>query len=227
MSSLAKIGPHQKSLKNSGWPTKLVIWLAVATPEVKMPSWLRGALAKSSRLIRHKWTKKFAAFCSYNDVDGGLDFICINGDMPSGRSHNLSRIGFESLERVKLAIPLSSSVAMWLKSTLAQTSLMFWKLNSWFFQMAMKADAYWFPGWDKGHIYQNEEMLIKSQVTRMHVLNICVSLTVHDTVCLHNLESRLLHNISSWFNSRSRETNCTNIKEILRVHLTVRTPSKD
>ena len=47
------------------------------------------------------------------------------------------------------------------------------------------------------YIYQNEEMLIKSQVTRMHVLNICVSLTVHDTVCLHNLESRLLHNISS------------------------------
>ena len=25
-------------------------------------------------------------------------------------------------------------------------------------------------------------------------------LTVHDPVCLHNLESRLLHNISSWFN---------------------------
>ena len=44
-----------------------------------------------------------------------LDFICINGDMPSETSHYLSRIGFESLERVKLAIPLSSSVAMWLK----------------------------------------------------------------------------------------------------------------
>ena len=41
--------------------------------------------------------------------------------------------------------------------------------------MKAKADAYWFPGWDKGHIYQQEEMLIKSQVTRMHVLNICVS----------------------------------------------------
>ena len=44
-----------------------------------------------------------------------LDFICINGEMPSETSHNLSRIGFECLERVKLAIPLSSSVAMWLK----------------------------------------------------------------------------------------------------------------
>ena len=44
-----------------------------------------------------------------------LDFICINGDMPSETSHNLSRIGFESLERVILAIPLSSSVAMGLK----------------------------------------------------------------------------------------------------------------
>ena len=32
--------------------------------------------------------------------------------MPSGTSHNLSRVGFESLERVKLAIPLSSSVAV-------------------------------------------------------------------------------------------------------------------
>ena len=41
--------------------------------------------------------------------------------------------------------------------------------------MAMKADAYWFPEWDKGHIYQQEEMLIKSQVKRMHVLNNCVS----------------------------------------------------
>ena len=35
--------------------------------------------------------------------------------MPSEKSHNLSRIGFQSLERVKLAIPLSSSVAVWLK----------------------------------------------------------------------------------------------------------------
>ena len=79
MSSLAKIGPDQKSLKNSVWsakfwPTKLVIWLAVETPEVKMPSWLRGALAKSSRLIRHKCTKKFAPFCSYNAVDGATWF---------------------------------------------------------------------------------------------------------------------------------------------------------
>ena len=75
MSSLAKIGPDQKSLKDSGqsakiWPTKLVIWLAVETSEVKMSSWLRGALAKSSRLIRHKCTKKIAPFCSYNAVDG-------------------------------------------------------------------------------------------------------------------------------------------------------------
>ena len=79
MSSLAKIGPDQKSLKNSVWsakfwPTKLVIWLTVETPEVKMPSWLRGALAKSSRLIRHKCTKKFAPFCSYNAVDGATWF---------------------------------------------------------------------------------------------------------------------------------------------------------
>ena len=44
-----------------------------------------------------------------------LDFVCMNGDMPSETSHNLSRIGFESLERVKLAIPLSSSEAMGLK----------------------------------------------------------------------------------------------------------------
>ena len=61
-------------------------------------------------------------------------------------------------------------------------------------------------------------------------------LTVHDTVCLHNLESRLLHNISSLFNLKlalqklkwhvSRETNCTKIKETSRVHLIVRTPSK-
>ena len=99
---------------------------------------------------------------------------------------------------------------------------MFWKLNSWFFQMAMKADACWFPGWDKGHIYQQEEMLIKSQVTRMHVLNICVSngfiywLYMTRFVCT-------LHNISSWFNLKltlqklkwhvSREINCTTIKE--------------
>ena len=48
-------------------------------------------------------------------------------------------------------------------------------------------------------------------------------LTVHDTVCLHNLESRLLHNIFSSFNLTlalqklkwhvSRETNSTKIKE--------------
>ena len=44
-----------------------------------------------------------------------LDFICINGDKPSETSHNLSRIGFQYLERVKLAIPLSSSLTMWLK----------------------------------------------------------------------------------------------------------------
>ena len=75
-----------------------------------------------------------------------IDFICINGDMPSETSHNLSRIGFESLERVKLAIPLSNSVAMGLKVLWHKTSLMFRKLNRWFFQMAMKADAYWFPG---------------------------------------------------------------------------------
>ena len=49
MSSLAKIGPDQKSLKNSGriWPTKLVIWLAVETPEVKNDI----VIARSSREI--------------------------------------------------------------------------------------------------------------------------------------------------------------------------------
>ena len=100
--------------------------------------------------------------------------------------------------------------------------------------MAMKADAYWFPGWGREQIYQQEEMLIKSQVTRMRVLNICVSngfiylLYMTRFVCT-------LHNISSWFNLKlalqklkwhvSREINCTTIKETLRVHLTVRTPS--
>ena len=44
-----------------------------------------------------------------------LDLICINGDMPSETPYDLSGIGIESLERVKLAIPLSSSVAVWLK----------------------------------------------------------------------------------------------------------------
>ena len=44
-----------------------------------------------------------------------LDFIGINGDKPSETPHNFSRTGFESLERVKLAIPLSSSVAVQLK----------------------------------------------------------------------------------------------------------------
>ena len=77
-----------------------------------------------------------------------LDFTCINGDMRSETSHNLSGIGFESLERVKFFI--SHSVVELcghvVESTLAQTSLMFCKLNSWFFQMAMKADAYGFPG---------------------------------------------------------------------------------
>ena len=180
MSSLAKVGPDQKSLKNPGrwakvWPTKLVIWLAVETPEVKVPSWLRGALAKSSRLIRHKCTKNLLPFVLTMTWTMQLDFICINGDMRSETYHNLSRIGFESLERVKLAIPLSSSVGHVVENTFAQTSRMFWKLNSWFFQMVMKADAYWFPGWEKGHIYQQEERLIKSQVTGMHILNNFVS----------------------------------------------------
>ena len=115
MSSLAKIGPDQKFLMNSGRSAKFVIWLAVETPEVKMPSWLRGALAKSSRLIRHKCTKNLLPFVLTMTWTMQLDFICINGDMRSETYHNLSRIGFESLERVKLAIPLSSSVAMWLK----------------------------------------------------------------------------------------------------------------
>ena len=44
-----------------------------------------------------------------------LDLICINEDMPSETPHDLSGIGIESLESVKLAIPLSSSVAVWLK----------------------------------------------------------------------------------------------------------------
>ena len=196
MSSLAKIGPDQKSLKNSGrsakfWPTKLVIWLAVETPEVKMPSWLRGALAKSSRLIRHKCTKNFAPFCSYNPVDGATWFYLYKW------RYAIWNISWLVQNRVWISgtSEISDSVVELcghgVESILAQTSLMFWKLNSWFFRMAMKADAYWFPGWDKGHIYQQEEMLIKSQVTRMHVLNICVSngslylFTVHDTVCLH------------------------------------------
>ena len=41
-----------------------------------------------------------------------LNFICTNVDMPSETPH---RIGFESLKRVKLEIPLASSVALWSK----------------------------------------------------------------------------------------------------------------
>ena len=133
-----------------------------------------------------------------------LAFICINGDMPSEASHNLSKIRVWISGTSEITDSVVELCGHVVESTLAQTSLMFWKLNSWFFQMAMKANAYWFPGWDKGHIYQQEEMLMKSQVTRMHVLNICVSIgflyLLYDTVCLHNLESRLLYNISSWFN---------------------------
>ena len=201
-----------------------------------MPSWLRGALAKSSRLIRHKCTKKFAPFCSYNAVDGATWFYLYKW------RYAIWNISWLVQNRVWISgtSEISDSVVELcghgVESTLAQTSLVFWKLNSWFFQMAMKADAYWFPGWDRGHIYRQEEMLIKSQVTRMHVLNICVSngfiylLYMTRFVCT-------LHNISSWFNLKlalqklkwhvSREINYTTIKETLRVYLTVRTPSKN
>ena len=61
-------------------------------------------IARSSREVLETeaslaYEEIFAVFFfSYNDVTVQMDFICINGDMPSETSHNLSRIGFESLD---------------------------------------------------------------------------------------------------------------------------------
>ena len=71
--------------------------------------------SKYANLLRSRCRRRCRCLSSLMTWTVQLDFICINGDMPSGTSHNLCRIGFESLERVNLAIPLSSSVAMWLK----------------------------------------------------------------------------------------------------------------
>ena len=143
-----------------------------------------------------------------------LDFIRINRDMPSATSYNLSRIGFESLERVKFSYRFLCR-ALWpwcwrYFGTNFPQLLMFWKLNICFFQMAIKADGYCFPGWDKLRTYISTEGDADKIVSYTNACfeYLCIKrlylITVHDTVCLHNLESRLLHSIFSWFNLKTR-----------------------